>query len=133
VLVVDLELAGDPGAEVLDHDVGVAHEIVEHLEAGFALQVQRHALLVAVERDEVGPLAVEGIARIRGQEFARALAAQRLDLDRLGPEVGEDHGAVGAGEHVRQVEDAHTTQGFCQIASPNQRRAGRGRFQWYRP
>jgi hypothetical protein len=103
----------DAGAEVFDHDVGFAHQVVEHGQSGLAFQVEGHALLVAVEGDVVGALPVEGVARIRGQKFAGPLALERLHLDRLGTQVGEDHRAVGSGQHVREIKNSHTTQWFC--------------------
>jgi hypothetical protein len=68
-----LQLAGHPGAEVLDHHVGAAHQVVNTARPASLLRSNSDALLVAVERDEVGALAVQGIVRVRGQQLARAL------------------------------------------------------------
>ena len=56
-LVVDAELGLDVGAEVLDHDVGLFGQPLEHLEALGVLQVERHRPLVAVQILEVRALA----------------------------------------------------------------------------
>jgi hypothetical protein len=126
VLVVNLQLAGDPGAEILDHHVGAAHKIVEHRQARLAFEVNSDTLLVAVQRDEIGALAVEGVVRIRGQQPARALALERLHLDGLCAEVGEDHGAVGPGQHMRQVQNTNAVQRLGHVVT-SRGRAGLGR------
>ena len=46
-VVPDAEPVGGAGAEVLDHDVGGAGEVVEDLARLRALEVERHAQLVA--------------------------------------------------------------------------------------
>src|SRR5207245_843668 len=50
----------------------------------------------------VAALAVRG----EGRHAARHVALRRLDLDNVRAEVGEEHRAEGAGEGLRQVEDA---------------------------
>src|SRR5262249_3792040 len=50
----------------------------------------------------VATLAVLG----KGRHAARHVALRRLDLDHVRTEVGKEHGAEGAGERLRQVEDA---------------------------
>ncbi|MCY1228154.1 hypothetical protein D9M72_404520 [compost metagenome] len=103
--VVDAQPLGDADAEVVEHHVGLAHEIEKHRLAGRRLEVDAHALLVAVEREVVRAHAVARIVRVVLQQAARAFtAAGRLDLDGARAEVGQQHGAVGAGQHVRQVQ-----------------------------
>ena len=41
---------------------------------------------------------------------ARHVAARRLDLDHVGAEVGEQHGAVGAGQHLGEVDHPQPAQ-----------------------
>ncbi len=57
--VIDFQALGHADAKIADDHVRVVHEIVEHLEPAFALQIQRHTLLVAVEGDEIGAHAIQ--------------------------------------------------------------------------
>ena len=101
--VPEPKLLHGAGAEVLENDVAHLHEIGEDLARGRRLEVQRDALLVAVDRHEVGRLAPD-----ERRPAPRVVALARLlDLDHLGAHVGEDHGAERAGEDAREVEDAN--------------------------
>src|SRR5690606_8139948 len=51
-LVVDAESLRYAGAEVLDHDIGTAHQFAEVLEALLSLEVDADAALVPVEGEE---------------------------------------------------------------------------------
>ena len=68
--------------------------------------------LVAVQRDEVGTHALQRVVGVAGQQLARALALKGLNFDGIGTEVGQDHGAVGARQHVCQVQNPQAIQGF---------------------
>ena len=73
----------------------------------FALHVERDALLVAVDGEEIGRL----VALVRRREGARVVAlAGPLHLDHLGAEVAELHGAVGTRQHPGQVDDPKSFQ-----------------------
>src|SRR5215475_13608168 len=85
------------------------------------LQIDRDALLVAVEIDEVSCFfAVEWRA-----PAARHVALGRLDLDHVRAVVGEHGGRKRAGEGVREVEDGHVLEGeahyWCASSSPRSR------------
>ena len=69
------------------------------------LEVERHAPLVAVDRQEVRAVALRPEER-RPHDAHGVAAARLLDLDHLGPEVGEQHRAVGPREHAGEVEHA---------------------------
>ena len=49
-------------------------------------------------------------AGARAQQPARAVARQRLDLDHLGAQVGQDHAAGRAHHHVGELDDADAGQ-----------------------
>src|SRR4029077_11965663 len=66
---------------------------------------EAHALLAAVVDGEVDALPADH----RGVP-AGLLAAGRLDLDDLGPEIGEDHAPARARLEARQFENAHTVE-----------------------
>jgi len=90
-----------PG-EVLGEHVDVREEAAHQRAPLGVPQVERDALLVAVEREEGDRHAVGG-----GVPVAALVArARRLDLDHLGAQVGEDRGAERPGQEAGQVEDA---------------------------
>ncbi len=69
---------------------------------GRCFEVERQALLVAVDAQEVRALAAEE----RRTPRARVVALARLlDLDDARAHVGEQHRAVRTGQHAREVED----------------------------
>ena len=108
LLVAQAQTVHDPDAEVLHHHVTLGDDAARHLPALFRLEVGGHRQLVAVVVGE-------------GQRRLHVLVAladapgvgpgSGLDLDHLGAEVGKLHGAVRAGDHVREVGDANAFQG----------------------
>ena len=58
------------------------------------------------------------------------VAAERLDLDHVGAEVGQELGAVGRGEEAAEVEDPHAVERVGERgaarAGPRRRTAKRG-------
>ena len=71
------------------------------------LEIERDALLVAVDAQEIRALAVDE----RRSPGARVVAAARmLDLDDPRAHVGEQHRAVRARQHARQVQHRHAGQ-----------------------
>ena len=110
--VVDLEALRHAGAEVVEHHVGLAHQVVEDRPPRLLLEVDADALLAAVERHEVRAHAVARIVGMAGKQFARAFAlAGRLDLDRSRAQIGECHRPVRTRQHVGQVEDGDAGEG----------------------
>ena len=81
----------------LDHDVGRTEELDELRPAGLVGR-DRDRALVGVEVHEA-----------LGQPPLR-IAPGRLDLDHVGPEVGEDLGAVRPGRFARQLDDRQVTE-----------------------
>src|SRR5690606_19590822 len=134
--VIDAETLGDAHTEIVENHVGAAYQVFEHGQARFAFQVDAYAVLVPVQRQVVRAHAVAGIVGIAFQQPARAFPmAGRLDLDGTRAQVGKQHGAVGAGQHVGQVQygdvfkrqidllrvawrvDAWSKQGSCQFTA----------------
>ena len=101
--VVEAERGHQAGAEVLEHDVARADQLLRRRQAFGGVDVEDDALLVAVERAEE--------ADAEARQLARLVAAGRLDLDHLGAEVGEDHPAGRAHDHVRELDDADAVEG----------------------
>src|SRR3546814_18848172 len=88
------------GPEVLDQHVADVDQPPQQVAAGRGLQVDRYALLVAVDRQEVG-----GLVALPGRcEGAGVVARPRpLHLDDPGPEVAELHGAERTGDQAGQI------------------------------
>ena len=91
--IVEPERARQIAAQVVDEGVRAARQALQDLAAARFLQVQRQAALVAAEGLVEEAVAVFGV----GQDMAAHLAAGLvvLDLDDVGAEVGEVHGAEG--------------------------------------
>ena len=87
-----------PGLKFSLTTSALATRLQRDLDAFGRLQVERDALLVAVEhREEAGAGA---------EQPARAVAVDRLDLDHFGAQVGEHHAAGRAHHHVGELDDA---------------------------
>ena len=70
-------------------------------------QVDADALLVAVDGQEVTALAGLPAAQEGWPPFPGVIPSNGvLDLDDLGSEVTQDHGAVGPGKNTAQIQDA---------------------------
>src|SRR5262249_20261000 len=93
-LIIDAQALQDTGAEVVVNNVRAPHQLVEDLEAGGALQIQRHALLAPVHAQEITALAVH---EMRWHLPAPVALAGDFDLQYLGPQVTQNHTAVGPG------------------------------------
>ena len=94
------------GPEVLDDDVGLFEQLLEDLALLVVLEVERDAFLAAVDRGEVGRLALD--ERAVGARVVAALG--RLDLDHPRAHLRHQEGAVGAGQDARQVDDDDARQ-----------------------
>ena len=100
-LPAEPELLHHARAVVLDQDVGAGEQPAQDGEVVPALQVERDALLAAVDGEQVPGLAVEP-----GTERAREIAPVRvLHLDDPGAQVAEDERAVGAREDAGEIHD----------------------------
>ncbi len=114
-LVAEAQAIHDAAAVVLDHRIGIVAELQDEFAAGRRLEVDGDRLLVAVHRGEVAAERLELIVGMIGADDARVVAVERLDLDDLRALVGQQHRAVGAGQHLREVDDPHAierTQNF---------------------
>ena len=101
------ELVEDTGAKALDDDVSAVTQRQEGGVAVWALEVEGHGLLAAVEGVK------EHRGAIVGQRWrvAQIVAAGGvLDLDDLGTEVAQQLGAERPGQQPRQVQHSHTVK-----------------------
>ena len=102
------------GRVILDHDIGLAAQLLEQLDALSRAQVERHALFVASPMQDhqadivVGLLAQAGaLGTGVGRTVAVAFAlARRFDFYDLGAQAAQQQGAVRTGQKTGQVEDA---------------------------
>ena len=88
---------------VLDEHVGVANQVVEHLDAFRGLEIDGHGTLVAVQSQEGRHLTLDvDVGEAVGPvEFADA---RRFHLDDVSSKIPEVHRRNGAGEHLRRIE-----------------------------
>ncbi|MNV75384.1 hypothetical protein D3C71_1686660 [compost metagenome] len=96
--VVQTQLLHHAGLEVFTDDVGRIDQAQGGFDAFGLLQVQRNALLVAVEHGKE--------ARAGTQQAAGGVAAYRLDLDHFRAQVREQHAAGRPHHHVGELDDA---------------------------
>ena len=103
-----------PGRKFSITHVGSQRQAPHDVGALVGLQIQRDRALVAVQAQEVG-----GVVADEGRAPASGVVAgaRPLDLDDVGPEVGQHHRGQGSGEDARQVEDAHALERRRVLAS----------------
>jgi len=103
--VVEAEPRHRTRAEVLDNDVGLVDQLAENSPAFGGLEVEREAFFVAVDTEEVRAF----LADERWSPSPGVVApAGLLDLDDTGAHVGQQHRAIGAGEHPCQINNGET-------------------------
>ena len=105
-LVPQAQSVHGPRAEVLQHHVRSLGHLNKQLPAPGRRQVQGHAPLAPVDAHEVGAV----IAHERPVASGLVSRARLLDLDNVGAQVRQHHGAEGAGQDPAQVQDSHTFQ-----------------------
>jgi len=89
------------GTKVLDENVGAAQQALEDGAVPGVLQVERDALLAAIQRRKVGGAPID-----EGPDLARVVTtAGRLDLDDARTQIRQHQGAEGAREDARQIDD----------------------------
>jgi hypothetical protein len=103
-LVVDAESALHVGAVVLHDDVGVLRQPLEDGHPVGLAEVQRDALLVAVQVLEIEPVTIAA-------HTVAGAAAGHLDLDRRGAPIDELPHAGRAGPRPGQVEHREPAEG----------------------
>ena len=103
-LVSQTEVVHRSRLEVLDEDVTPADEVDDERPPARVLQIDGDAPLAAVDREEVGSLAVGRAGR--GPVPAVVAPSRVLDLDHLGAVVAQDLGGERTGDDAREVDDA---------------------------
>ncbi|MNR09009.1 hypothetical protein D3C85_1251920 [compost metagenome] len=93
--------------EVLDQDVRVVQQGQQDVAAGRLGQVQPDGALAAVDRREIGGVAIGVDGRTQG---ACLVAARWFDLDHVRALVGQHLAAQGARQHPGEINDAQALQ-----------------------
>ena len=126
-LVIEAQGGGQIAAEVVGDGIGAGCQALQDFATAGVLQVQREAALVAaegLEKEAVAPLGI-------GQDVAAHLAAGAvvLDLDHVGAEIGQIHGAERRRAVLLDREDDEPPQGpeGRRLVRWLGRRRGRGR------
>src|SRR5205823_6964918 len=104
-LVAQAQLGRHTRQEVLDHDIGAARQVERQARPLRVLQLDRDPALAPVDGGEGRAHAV---AAPPGPEVVAAPRA--LELDHVGTEVSHEGGAVGAGDHPGEVENADAAE-----------------------
>jgi hypothetical protein len=100
LVVAQPEALAGAGPERLDDDVGARTQRARQAQVVGLLEVEGHRALVAVEGQVVGGALVDE----RRTPGARVVAAVGpLDLDHLGAQIAERHGAQRPGQDAREV------------------------------
>ena len=112
LLVPDADPIGGADPEVLNQGIGLADQVVHHGQALRLLQVDHHAALVAVEREEGGHFS-------RGRDVLEAMGAVelagpgRLDLQDIGAQIPQAQAGERTRQHLRAVQNGDAVQGAC--------------------
>ena len=116
--VIEPEALRRIAADVEHEHIGVGQQVMHDGQIVRALQVEDDRSLAPVDRHEAGGHA----DRRRGpRRIAEGIAARGLDLDHLGPEIGEDLGRIGAEHHRRQIDDPDAREHRLLIIARNHR------------
>ena len=103
-LVAQAKAVHHAGPEVLDHDVRVLAQPLSERPSVRMLEIDRHAALVAVQRDERVALALDRERR-RGSLAGRVAHSGPLDLDDLAPQIGQQLRCQRTGHELGEVDD----------------------------
>src|SRR5262249_29711336 len=98
-LVVEIPVAHDPSAEVVDDDVAHRRQALGEFDAARIAHVEDQALFSAIQ-----------IAEETAAPLAEVERDGPLDLDHLGTVVGEDASRYRSGDDVREVEDTDAVE-----------------------
>ena len=98
------------GMEGLDHDVDSLDQLFQEGPTGGGFQVDGGALLVQVEHQIEEALFGMRVVLVEGTHTPQCRPARRLQLQNVGPVVGQQPGAERAGDVLAQVQDLHAPQ-----------------------
>ena len=105
--VVEAQPPDDAGTKALEEHVGAREQAPQHLLAGLALEVERDAALAEIADDREGSMAAVADA----ERACPVAVADAFDLDHLGTLLGQQHGAVGPGNTLAEIDDLEAGEG----------------------
>src|SRR6185437_12022052 len=107
LLVVETQPLDHARPEAFEEHVGALEQPPHDVLAGLALEIDGDAALAEIADDRVGR-----VAAVAHPEGARPVAvADALDLDHVGAMLGEQHGAIGPGDALAEVDDLQSGEG----------------------
>src|SRR5688500_6099309 len=112
---VEAEAPERTGAEVLHHHVRPGDQPVEDVAPLGCLEIERHALLVAVDPQEIRALRLD---ERRPPGAGIVTPARLFDFDDARAHVAEQHRAIWARKNARQVEDGQAREGAGSAHAP---------------
>ena len=110
LLVPDADPIGGADPEVLNQGIGLADQVVHHGQALRLLQVDHHAALVAVEREEGGHLSRGGDV-LEAMSPVELAGPGRLDLQDIGAQIPQAQAGERTRQHLRAVENRDAVEG----------------------
>ena len=111
-LVAEAHAVHRPGLEVLDEDIGGCRQPAHDPGRAGMLEVEGEGPLAGIDREEQRGHGMVEKAGVRGGAEASALVAAGavLYLHHIRAEQRQLLGAVGAGKHLGEIDDAHPLQ-----------------------
>jgi len=108
LLVAELEAREQRGAQVRQKNIGALDQAVHDFATALGLEIERQALLVAIDDQEILVPVAHGQALQALHAAALVPALRPLDLDHLGTEIGQVLGAHRPLEPHRQIDDPNS-------------------------
>ena len=111
-LVAQTEALHRPRQEALDDRVGGRSEVERLRPTGLGLEIEHDAALVRVEEQEQPRPLQPRLVVVERRQQPRGVAARRLDLNDVGPVVGQQPGRERPGGELRQVDHGHVVERY---------------------
>ena len=100
---IDTESLGHPRTEVLHYHIRVSHQLIKSCAVGLGLEVDFDAPLTAIDQAEIHAFTLAK----RPQVSTVITVHRHFELDYIGAQVCQQSGAVRAGEHPTEIQNAH--------------------------
>ena len=108
--IAQTEPVHDAGAEILDHRIGASDQLQEGFAPQRRLQVEADAPLVAVHALKIATQHPRAVVGTKRAGLTRHVPFRRLDLHDIRAMVGQHHRAIGACEHLGEVDHPDVAQ-----------------------
>ena len=81
--VINFQSLRNTGAKIADYYIRLTHKVIKNRQPFFVFQINGDAFFVAVERNEIGSHAINGVAWVIRQQLACSLTKQGFNFDGL--------------------------------------------------